>query len=132
MKAPIVMPCLLAVAACATAPEPPDTGRAAFAENCAACHGTGGAGDGRMAIFVRGGVPNLRALSQRNGGTFPEAHVVRVITRTSDLHDGIVAMPDFGGLLDASPTVYTAPDGTRIATDATVLAITDYLKTIQE
>lgn len=123
---------LLAVAACVAAPKPVEVGRGAYQENCATCHGESAAGDGRMAVFVRGGVPSLRQLSKNNGGTFPDAHVVRVITKVSDLHDGIVAMPDFGALLDASPTVFTAPNGERIETDATVLAIVDYLKTVQD
>lgn len=122
---------LLAAAAC-VAPQPVDVGRAAFQENCATCHGERATGDGRMAVFVPGGVPNLRELSLHNGGTFPEAHVVQVITKVSDLHDGIVAMPDFAALLDASPAVYIAPDGERIETDATVLAIVDYLQSIQD
>jgi mono/diheme cytochrome c family protein len=110
---------------------PVDVGRAAFQQNCTSCHGASARGDGPMAVFVPSGVPDLTELSFRNDGTFPEEHVVRVITRISDLHEAIVAMPDFGALLDASPTVYTAPDGTRIATDATVLAITSYLESIQ-
>ncbi len=122
----------LALAACAAPERPADVGRAAFAEHCAACHGAGAAGDGPMAIFVPSGVPNLRELAQRNGGTYPERHVVEVVTRISDKHDEIVAMPDFGALLAASPTVYTAPDGTRIGTDATILAISAYLAGIQE
>ncbi|MDJ0631517.1 MAG: cytochrome c [Rhodobacter sp.] len=121
---------LLAAAGCVATPV--QVGRAAYQDNCSACHGARGTGDGTMAVFVSGGVPNLRGLAARNGGDFPEAHVVRVITRVSDLHEGIVAMPDFGALLDASPTVYTAPDGERIRTDATVLAIADYLESIQD
>ena len=76
-------------------------------------------------------MPNLQELALRNGGDFPDLHVIEVITRISDLHSDIVAMPDFGSLLDANPTVYTAADGTEVQTDATVVAITDYLKTIQ-
>lgn len=85
-----------------------------------------------MSAFVPAGVPNLRQLSQRNGGEFPKTRVVEVVTRISDRQHGIVAMPDFGALLAGSPTVYTAPDGTRIRTDNTILAIAAYLESIQE
>jgi mono/diheme cytochrome c family protein len=115
-----------------TAPAPQvEVGRAAFQDNCASCHGTRAMGDGPMAVFVRTGVPNLRELSLRNGGAFPEGRVVRVITRISDLHADIVAMPDFGALLTASPTTYSAPDGETIPTDAKVIAIMRYLESIQ-
>ncbi len=119
----------LAAAGCVATPV--QVGRAAYQDNCASCHGARATGDGPMAVFVAGGVPNLRQLSLKNGGSFPEAHVVQVVTRVSDLHANIVAMPDFGALLDASPTIYTAPDGEQIRTDATVLAIADYLRSVQ-
>lgn len=107
-------------------------GQVAFEQECSSCHGTSARGDGPMAVFVPGGVPNLRELSLRNGGRFPEPHVVAVITRISDLHDDVVAMPDFGDLLASQPAVYTAPDGETIPTDATVLRLAAYLATIQE
>ncbi len=84
-----------------------------------------------MAIFVANGVPDLRTLSQRNGGTFPRAHVVSVVTRISALHEDIVAMPDFGSLLDAEPATYRTPDGKIIQTNRAVLDIVAYLESIQ-
>ena len=122
----------LALAAACTAPDrAAEVGRAAFQDNCTSCHGARAQGDGPMSVFVPTGVPNLRQLSARNGGEFPKAHVVKVVNRISDVQHGIVAMPDFGALLGASPTVYTAPDGTRIKTDTTILAIAAYLETLQ-
>ena len=84
-----------------------------------------------MAVFVNTGVPDLRQLSQRSG-EFPRTYVVEVITKISEFHDDISAMPDFGTLFGASPTVYTAPDGEQIQTDALILAIVDYLETVQD
>jgi len=85
-----------------------------------------------MAVLVGTGVPDLRQLSWQNGGDFPRAHVVRVVTRISDQHADVVAMPDFGDLIDGSATTYTAPDGEKIKTDATILAIADYLESVQD
>ncbi len=126
-----IVPVLALATGCAVPMAEVEVGRAAFQDNCASCHGKRAMGDGPMAVFVSSGVPNLRELGFRNGGSFPEAHVVQVITRVSDLHTGIVAMPDFGALLTADPTVYTAPDGREIQTDAKVIAITRYLESIQ-
>lgn len=122
----------LGIVACTQAPKTVGVGRAAYMENCSSCHGAKARGDGPMAVFVTTGVPDLRQLSQRNGGVFPRTHVVEIVTRISDLHEGVVAMPDFGALLEASPTVYTSPEGDRIQTDATILAIADYLESVQD
>lgn len=123
-----------ALAACTAPPPPPEdaSGRALYRQHCTACHGVQGGGDGDMAMLVPGRMPDLRTLTARNGGTYPRTHVVQAITRISELHDGIVAMPDFGGLLSASPASHTAPDGTRIETDAAVLKLVDYLETLQD
>ncbi len=118
-----------ALVACAAKPE--TSGRALYQSQCSGCHGATGAGDGEMSVFVRTGVPNLRELSLRNGGTFPKAHVVSVVTRVSAFHDDVVAMPDFGALLDAAPATYTAADGETIETNRAVLDIVAYLKGIQ-
>jgi mono/diheme cytochrome c family protein len=125
------VPVLALAMGCAASTPQIEVGRAAFQDNCASCHGGRAQGDGPMAVIVRSGVPNLRELSFRNGGSFPEEHVVRVITRISDLHADIVAMPDFGAMLTGTPTKYTSPDGREIQTDAKVIAITRYLESIQ-
>ncbi|WP_172292935.1 cytochrome c [Pseudoruegeria sp. HB172150] len=121
--------------ACAPKPEPepmPETtGAASFRTYCAVCHGSGADGAGQLSVFVPTGVPDLRGLSSGNGGTFPDTYVVEVVTRISDFHAGVVAMPDFGPLLDGEPVVYTASDGTRIETNGAVLEIVDYLRLIQ-
>ena len=120
------------LSACAEGRPPANVGRAAFQEHCSSCHGAEARGDGPMAVFVTTGVPDLRQLRKRSGGEFPRSHLVKVVTRISDLHDGVVAMPDFGALLGASPIVYTTAGGERIKTDATILAIADYLERIQD
>ncbi|MCP3970204.1 MAG: cytochrome c [Rhodobacteraceae bacterium] len=122
----------LALSACTRPERPVDTGRAAYMEHCSSCHGKTARGDGPMAVLVTTGVPDLRQLAERIGGEFPKAYVIEIVTRISDLHDGIMAMPDFGALLGASPTVYTAPDGEQIQTYAVIVAIADYLESVQD
>ena len=123
---------LLLAGCIADRPTPVEAGRSAFAAYCVDCHGSAARGDGPMAVFVTGGVPNLRELSLRNGGAFPKTRVIKVITRISDLHEDLVAMPDFGTLLQAEPGLYVTEKGEMIQTDATILAIVDYLQSIQE
>src|SRR5512138_3968366 len=47
------------------------TGASLYANNCAACHGELGEGDGPVASVMRVSMPNLRTLSMRNDGAFP-------------------------------------------------------------
>jgi len=118
------------VAACA--PQPAEVGRAAFQDACAVCHGVRADGNGTMAPLVATGVPNLRLLKGGNGGVFPRDHVIRVVTRSSDFHPGIAPMPNFGTLLEAPGAVHRTAGDEAIATNTTILAIADYLESIQD
>jgi mono/diheme cytochrome c family protein len=50
-----------------------------FMNHCAACHGADAEGSGPVAAVLQNTVPNLRALAQRNGGTFPADSVTAYI-----------------------------------------------------
>jgi mono/diheme cytochrome c family protein len=66
-----------------------DLGARLYFNHCAACHGEDGEGTGPVAASMRVTVPNLRALAQRNGGTFPVDAVTAYI-------DGREAKPAHG------------------------------------
>jgi mono/diheme cytochrome c family protein len=68
-----------------------------YANNCAACHGDHAEGDGPVASALAVQVPNLRTLSERNGGTFPTASVAAYIDgRTPAAAHGARLMPVWG------------------------------------
>jgi mono/diheme cytochrome c family protein len=56
-------------------PMRPVDGATVFQNNCAACHGLEGRGDGPASKALNRKVPDLTGLSQRNGGTFPIVQV---------------------------------------------------------
>ncbi|PWE30483.1 cytochrome C [Maritimibacter sp. 55A14] len=117
--------------ACAPARPTPEVGRATYQANCTGCHGAGGQGDGTVAGLVFGGAPDLTRLSARNGGTFPDARVMSVIdgyTRRQQ-HGGV--MPEFGPLLEGRKVLWRAPDGTLTPTPVKLVALAEYLQTIQ-
>jgi mono/diheme cytochrome c family protein len=58
----------------------PLDGAKIFRNQCAACHGVNGRGDGPVAPALRIKLPDLTAISRRNGGTFPAARVRRIIS----------------------------------------------------
>jgi mono/diheme cytochrome c family protein len=50
-----------------------------FKEYCAVCHGAGGKGDGPAADALKKRPADLTQLTRKNGGTFPELHVMNYI-----------------------------------------------------
>lgn len=119
--------------ACAKpAPEPTlPTGRALFMENCAACHGAGGRGDGPMASGLPRPPADLTRLSA-SGKPFPAVHVMSYIDGYFRQDDPRQVMPEFS-------TVFTGPtlhvdtgDGILTPTPQPLVALSDYLETLQE
>lgn len=67
---------LLLAAACERPHEPnASSGALLYANHCASCHGERAEGDGPLRDLLRVDVPNLRNLSIRNAGRFPEERV---------------------------------------------------------
>ncbi|MFU8817991.1 MAG: cytochrome D1 domain-containing protein [Pseudomonadales bacterium] len=58
---------------------PEEIGARLYAENCASCHGRYGEGDGPMAPHLATRPKDLRYLSERNQGVFPEEFVEAII-----------------------------------------------------
>lgn len=107
------------------------TGRVLYDRNCADCHGVAGAGDGELARDLPVAPADLRGLAARNGGVFPVEYVMATIHgyRGKD-HDGL--MPAFGDELDGPETLWIAPDGRQIPTPAALVALAEYVETLQD
>lgn len=120
---------LLALAACA-APEPP-TGKQLFADNCTACHGADGQGDGWVAAGLARKPADLSRIAARNGGVFPLA---RVMSDIDGFHrrapEGSV-MPEWGVLFSGPMTQVDLGDGVMTPVPEPLLAIAEYLRSIQ-
>ncbi len=69
-----------------------------YRAHCAACHGLDGKGNGPVAPALKATVSDLSTLTKRNGGTFPEARVRRIISgdAPSVLPHGTREMPVWG------------------------------------
>ena len=88
-------------------------------------------GDGPMAGLISIPVPDLTRIAARNGGTFPWLTVVHQIDGRSGLRGHGGPMPLFGALFSGDTAAADAPDGTPVITSARVLALTDWLASIQ-
>ena len=108
-------------------------GEELYLSRCGACHGVGAMGDGPMASLMTVPVPDLTQLALRNDGAFPRADVVRMIDGRLMLrgHGGEAPMPVFGPILGGGSAVIDGPDGTVIETRGDVLAIAQYIETLQ-
>ncbi len=106
-------------------------GEDTFMAACAGCHGEAADGDGPMTEILIVPVPDLTQISRRHGGAFPWLTVVHSIDGRSGLlpHGG--PMPIFGHLFKGDPAVADAPDGTPVMVSERVLALVDYLESIQ-
>jgi len=106
-------------------------GRTVYQGACAGCHGAEGRGDGPMAALLTLPVPDLTGIAARNGGTFPWLKIVHVVDGRTGLRGHGGPMPIFGEVFRGDPVASDGPDGTPVITSARVLAVVDYLMSIQ-
>lgn len=118
---------LLATACVVEAPEA--NGRAFFVENCAACHGTAGQGDGPLAAGLDPAPADLTHISARNGGEFPLVEVMSVIDGYAR---GERAMPAFGEGELGPTIVVEIEEGVGTPVPTKLWALAGYLESIQE
>ncbi|MEM7597585.1 MAG: cytochrome c [Pseudomonadota bacterium] len=107
-----------------------DDGAAFYAQNCVACHGVTGAGDGPEAQRQILRLPDLRTLSQRNGGTFPQARAMSYIWGDPGNDHLERVMPSFGGAM-ADDLVPVDIDGILTPTPRELAGLYFYLESIQ-
>lgn len=117
----------IALSACNVAPEPRTDaahGASLFAQNCAACHGADAGGTAGVA-------PDLTSLSLLNGGEFPRDRVLAQIDGLERHGNADAVMPEFGAG-DLGPAIIVEEHnglGTPIPSD--LIALTEYLRTVQ-
>ncbi len=119
----------LAIAHTAAAQQPaaPD-GATLYRNNCAACHGIAGEGDGPVASAMRVTIPNLRTLASRNDGTFPlEAVAAYIDGRTTPAAHGDRHMPVWGDVFATGAD--TRQSGEDVA--LRIAALTEFLSQLQ-
>jgi len=97
-----------------------------FRAHCSPCHGSDGKGGGPVASVLNSTVPDLTTMQKRNGGTFPEQHVRKVILGD----DAVVAhgsreMPIWG-------PIFHQVERDRDYGNVRIKNLIEYLKSIQE
>ncbi len=101
-----------------------------FADYCAGCHGAGGKGDGPAASGLAKKPADLTRLAARNHGAFPTTRVMAQIWGyTGKKGDGV--MPDFSPLMQGEMVPFDGGDGIETPTPIRLVALAQYLETIQ-
>lgn len=118
----------LALAGCAPELE---MGRADFQAFCAGCHGEDGRGTGWAAAGLARQPADLTGIAARNGGRFDYAAVMSRIDGYG-LEDPHAVMPEFGPLFEGDTVLVDLGDGIPTPTPVRLLAVAEYLETIQE
>ena len=108
-----------------------EEGRQLFRDYCVTCHGMEAVGDGPMTQVLTISPPDLTRLTADSDGVFPVSRVVaRIDGRMPVLgHGG--PMPVFGDLFDGEAGALDSETGAPILTSRSMVAVVEYLKTLQ-
>ncbi len=117
------------LAACATEVE---TGRANYNSLCAGCHGPTGKGDGPAAAGLAERPADLTQISARNGGVYPLVEVMAKIDGYAKGEPHYGAMPAFWPLLEGRTVLVETDEGVLTPTPEPLLALAEYIETLQE
>ena len=103
----------------------PASGKEMFATYCAVCHGVDGKGAGPAAAALKAQPANLRQLTAKNGGTFPELHVAATLSAADVVAHGSTEMPVWGNLFKS------LDGGKQSIAQMRIANLVAYIKSIQ-
>ncbi|SFE65666.1 c-type cytochrome [Roseivivax sediminis] len=109
-----------------------EEGRALFTEYCVVCHGSDATGGGELASSLNRSPADLTRVAARNGGSFPAARVLSHVDGYTKTDFESQVMPEFGELLAGEAVPYDSGDGTYTPTPRRLVALVEYLRSIQE
>ena len=108
---------------------PANDGKQMFVSYCASCHGLDGRGGGPTAAALKSAPADLSQISKKNGGVYPETHMVAVLKFgvETDAH-GSKSMPIWGPALAG---VDHAQAGQQDTLSLRIANLVNYVKTLQ-
>ena len=125
----IILILLLAEMGCS--PDSPSSGRTVFINSCASCHGVTGRGDGPLAAELEVKPADLTKIAARRGGLWPMVEVMSIIDGYHRRTLPREVMPIFGDLAEGTLVPFDAGDGRKTPTPVSLIALANYLETIQ-
>ncbi len=124
----------LAMAGLIAACTPQDQGTAGarndFATLCAGCHGADGKGQGAAGAGMEPRPVDLTRVAANNGGGFPRLQVMgHIYGFTPGRSES--PMPEFGDLMEGPTIPYDAGDGIVTPTPVRLIALMEYVESMQ-
>ena len=108
-------------------------GKAAYDVACAVCHGSSGQGGGEFADILTVKPPDLTAISARNDGVFPYLKVFQIVDgRTTVRAHGTSVMPIWGDYFRREVEGGSGGFGTELMVRARIVALVDYVESLQK
>jgi mono/diheme cytochrome c family protein len=133
----LAMVAAIAVMSAAHAQDGLTIGKAEYLRSCAACHGTGGRGDGIVVKALIKPPPDLTKLTEANKGVFPFARVYDAIDgRIAVIAHGTRDMPVWGDVYTREwnvglPAGLASKEIAESMMRVRILALIEYLSTLQ-
>lgn len=107
-------------------------GRRLFVENCAMCHGPDATGNGPVARSLNPPPKDLTLIRARHDGSFPRAKVLSILDGYTRVDLPGQNMPEFGDLLRGDLIPLDTGDGILTPTPRKLVALLEYLESIQK
>ena len=123
----------LTLATQASAQDANVVGEEAFRVSCAVCHGSTGDGSGEFADVLTVRPSDLTKLSANNNGEFPYLGVFQTVDgRTTNRAHGTSVMPIWGDYFKRQVETSAGPFGAELITRARIVALVDYVESLQK
>ena len=123
---------LLAFLSMGTALEAQSAGEALFEENCVACHGISGRGDGPSAAGLATDPADLTQIAARRAKVWPMLEIMSIIDGYSRNTLPREDMPVFENFLDNEMMEFDTGNGASILVPEKMIDIVEYLLTLQD
>jgi mono/diheme cytochrome c family protein len=123
--------CAVAVATEASSESTGADGRALFVENCAACHGIEGNGDGPEAVGLATRPADLTRIAARRDGVWPMLEVMAIVDGYTGLTNPRENMPAIEGIVEGPMVDFDSGNGLTTPVPARLVSIVEYLESIQ-
>lgn len=107
-------------------------GQMLFMENCIACHGAEGRGDGPLAAGLTTPPADLTRIAARRDGVWPMLEVMSILDGYSRSTLPREDMPVFESFLDDDMVEFDTGNGVAMLVPSKLVAIADYLETLQD
>lgn len=110
-------------------------GQQLYADNCASCHSLDGKGNGPIAEFLNVPPADLTIISKNNDGEFPFLKIFQIVDGRTGVRghgNAAGAMPIWGDRISREVEIGSVPYGAELYARARLIAIVDYVESIQQ